>query len=106
MQNRQEFKRLWEGFLDLLEVKIPCVLLLIMFFSFILQIFIRYFFNISLANVNELSIITFTWLPLMAAAYGSRTDTHVNFTVVYDILPQKMKLVFDILANLFIIICN
>lgn len=101
----QKLKTVWEGFLDLLEIRIPSLLLIVMFTCFILQIFFRYFFNISLVTVNELSIITFTWLPLMAASYGSRTDTHVNFTVVYDLLPKKMKAVFEIVANLFLIIC-
>lgn len=38
----------------------------------------------------------------MSAPYGSRTDTHINFTVMYDFLNKKAKLWFDILSNVFI----
>lgn len=95
-------KPIFDRFLDVLEIKIPSLLLVLMFVAFLLQIIIRYCFSVSLAFINELSIITFTWLPLMAAPYGSRTDTHINFTVVYDLLNKKAKLWFDVLSNVFI----
>ena len=75
-----------------------------MFLSYVVLIVYRYVFKASFDWLYELNIMSFMWCGIFAASYGSRTDTHVKFTILYDRLPEKMKLALDIVTNLAIVV--
>lgn len=85
---------------DVIEVYIPMILFSIMFVMFVVQIVYRYLFNMQMAWQNEIIVICFSWTMIFSASYGTRTDTHVAFSSVYDAVSEKTKWFFRVAVNL------
>ena len=84
------------------NVYIPAVAFVILFTTFIIQIFFRYFLNHPLTWTYEVTVVAYTWVAVLAAGYARRVNEHVTFGVVYDKLNEKWKTVFRILGNILI----
>ena len=88
---------------DIVEVYLPSLIFVFMFLSYVVLIVYRYVFRASFDWLYELNTMSFVWCGIFAASYGSRSNTHVQFTILYDRMPEKVKLAMDIIANVAII---
>ncbi len=91
-------KKIFLFSLDVVEKYIPMVVFLVLFFTFILQIFCRYFI-VPLTWPLELTLICFLWVALLGGLYAKRTDSHVAFTMVYDAVGPKTQLFMRLAGN-------
>ena len=73
--------------------------LAICFLAIAIQVFYRYFLNISLEWPFELSIYAYIWTLYLSAAWGVREGNHVKFNILYDKLPPKVQKMVDIIFN-------
>ncbi len=89
---------------DFFEIIIPCTAFLIMFSTYILQVFMRYVMRTPLTWSNEVIVTAFTWSVLFGACYSMREKSHVKFTMVTDALPEKVACFFKIAGNIIIVI--
>lgn len=64
-----------------------------------IQVFYRYFLNISLEWPFELSVYAYIWALYLGAAWGVREEHHVKFNIVYDALSSKVQKIIDIIFN-------
>ena len=64
-----------------------------------IQVFYRYFLNISLEWPFELSIYAYIWTLYLGAAWGVREGHHVKFNILYDKLPLKVQKMVNIVFN-------
>lgn len=103
-KSKNKFQRAYNIICDICEVYLPSLIFIFMFLSYVVLIVYRYVFKASFDWLYELNIMSFMWCGIFAASYGSRTDTHVKFTILYDRLPEKMKLALDIVTNLAIVV--
>ena len=88
---------------NIAEVYTPVATFLIMFFTFILQVFFRYVVNHPLTWTQEIIVVAFVWTVLLGACYTMRRHAHVKFTLVYDRLNPKMAAIFRMVGNLLIV---
>lgn len=90
---------------EFFEIYVPCIAFLVMFGTYILQVFMRYVVRHPLTWSNEVIVCAFTWTVLFGACYAMRERSHVKFTMVTDALPEKAAAVFKIAGNLIIVVC-
>ena len=88
---------------DVLEVYIPSLIFVFLFLSYVVIIAYRYIFSQSFSGLYELNTLSFVWCGTFAASYGSRTESHVRFTILYDVMTPKVKMVMRFIGDLFII---
>lgn len=93
-----------EKIFDVIEIYIPMAAFIVVFVTYIIVIIYRYVFYGSILWINELSTVAYIWAAILAASYGSRTDTHVVFSIVYDTLSEKAKLICRLIGNLFVFV--
>jgi TRAP-type C4-dicarboxylate transport system permease small subunit len=67
--------------------------------AIVIQVFYRYFLNISLEWPFELSIYAYIWTLYLGAAWGIREGHHVKFNILYDKLPSKVQKMVNIIFN-------
>jgi len=84
------------------EVIVPIVTFLIMFLTFILQVFFRYVVNHPLTWSQEVIVVGFVWTVLFGACYTMRKRSHVKFTMIYDKLKPRNAALFRMIGNLII----
>ena len=87
---------------DFLELYLSGINFIIVFISFVILILYRYIFFKQMGWLFELNAIAFVWSGVLAASYGGRSEKHVMFTVIYDKVSEKTKLIFRIIGNIFI----
>jgi TRAP-type C4-dicarboxylate transport system permease small subunit len=87
---------------DFMEVYIPIVSFIIMFVTFILQVFFRYIINHPLVWSMEIIVICFIWTVEFGACFTMRKKSHVKFTMLYDRLNPRLAAVFRIIGNAII----
>ena len=94
---------------NILGVVFPCILFLILFFSFIVTIFARYFMGKSVTWGNEVAILAYMWIMFFGCGKAMENDEHVVFSLVYDEMPpfiqMVMKLVYNTVLVIFMVIC-
>lgn len=94
---------------DFLGVIFPCILFLILFFSFIATIFARYFFGKSIAWGNEVAILAYIWIMFFGCGKAMEADEHVVFGLVYDVVSPvvqfAMKVVYNVVLIALMVIC-
>ena len=102
-----------ESVVDLMELLKRIYNLIIIFFeeilstaalitcalAIVIQVFYRYFLNISLEWPFELSIYAYIWTLYLGAAWGIREGHHVKFNILYDKLPPKVQKMVNIIFN-------
>jgi TRAP-type C4-dicarboxylate transport system permease small subunit len=99
MGNREHsLKAVYSFCLDVVEEYIPMTAFLVLFGSFILQIFCRYFL-VPLTWPLELTLLCFIWVALLGGLYAKRTDSHVAFSMVYDAVGPGVQLFMRLVGN-------
>ncbi|UJF17811.1 TRAP transporter small permease [Vibrio sp. SS-MA-C1-2] len=90
--------------LNIIEVYIPSVAFIILFITFIIQIFYRYFIGQPLIWPMEVTLICFLVITLLGACYALRDKDHVVFSSLYDGYSPRWQWVSKIAGNLMMII--
>jgi len=90
--------------LNLLEIYIPLSTFIIMFLTFILQIFYRYVLNNPLTWTYEVTVIGFLWTTLLGACYVKKIHSHICFDIAYQNRSEKGKMIFRLMGNSLVII--
>ncbi len=103
-QKKNNFLKVYNTVCNIVEVYLPVLIFIFMFLSYVVLIVYRYVFRASFDWLYELNVMSFMWCGIFAASYGSRADTHVKFTILYDRMPEIVKLAMEIITNLAIII--
>ena len=98
MQTTRLIKRSGSFLLDLIEIYIPSLTFITLFLAFLLQIFYRYFL-VPLTWPLELTLLCFIWTALLGGLYADRDDSHVQFTIIYDMAKPKTQLWMRLIGN-------
>lgn len=85
--------------LDIIQLYIPLFTFVIMFTTFVTQIFFRYALNHPLTWPFEVTILTFIWTTMLGACYIRKTHKHVNFDMIYLNRSEKGKMLFRLIGN-------
>ena len=88
---------------DLIELYIPAAAFATLFISFMTQIVSRYFFK-PLTWPEELSLLCFCWVALLGGLYAKRSESHVAFAMVYDMLKPRGKARMRLVGNTLLMI--
>ena len=70
---------------------ITAILFAVLFVSFVLQIFMRFILNNPLSWSEELSVISYIWIVFLACAFILHDNQHVIFTLIVEMLPEKLQ---------------
>lgn len=89
---------------DIIEIYIPAICFVTIFVAFIAQIFFRYVLRSPLGWSTELITILFVWLVFFGSLYSSRTESHVRFTMISDMLPKKIDKILEIAGDLLVLV--
>ncbi len=89
---------------DVLEIHIPSIAFVVMFATFVLQIFFRYVVRQPLQWAYEVTVTCYLWLVLLGACYAQRDHQHVCFTMLCDKLSVRPRAVLMFLGNLLMFI--
>ena len=63
--------------------------------SLLISVFFRYIIGQALSWPEEISLILFTWLVLIAGSLGVQEGFHVRLTLVTGRLPRNLNLLLD-----------
>ncbi len=101
------FKKIYNLLIIFVEEIISMSALLICAAAICIQVFYRYFLNISLEWPFELSIYAYIWTLYLGAAWGVREGYHVKFNILYDKFSYKnqkiINIIFDVLTTVVFI---
>lgn len=97
-------KKVFNFLRDCVELYIPIAALLIMFVTFVFQIFSRYILNSPVPWAYEVTVMCYLWMVVLGACYAYRDRSHVTFTLFYDQFGTKAKAFIAFLGNLLMLI--
>ena len=86
---------------DFFEVYLPVAVFSLLLLSVFIQVFMRYVLNMPSPKLFEISIYSFVWVIYLGGALAVRYDQHMRFDLIYRNLKRKVRLVLDILLDLF-----
>ena len=95
-------KKIGRKIMDILGVGFPCVIYLVLFFSFVATIFMRYLFQKSLAWGNEVAVLAYMWIMFWGVGKAIENDEHVVFSLVYDKCSPKVQMLMKVFYNLLL----
>ena len=78
------------------------ILLLTMIIINTVGVFYRYVLNSTLTWVPEMSRYFLVWLTLLGSVVALGKEEHVSVTFFYKKLPNKIKIIFDIIKYLLV----
>ena len=96
------FKKIIFRVRDVIEVYIPVLAFVGLFCVFVFQVFCRYVLRNPQSWATEVTASLFLWTVLLGACYAQRKKSHVQFTLIYDILPVRLKAFSAFLGNVII----
>lgn len=96
-------KNWYDVFSDVIEVYIPCAVFIFLFVTYAILIFYRYALNASIDWMYELNTFAFVWGGILAASYGSRKVSHVQFTILYDHVSENWRRAMRIVGDLAVV---
>ncbi len=97
-------KKAFKVLRDCVELYIPIAALLIMFVTFVYQIFSRYVLRSPVTWAYEVTVMCYLWMVVLGACYAYRDRSHVQFTLFYDQFGPRIKAVIAFLGNLLMLI--
>ena len=69
----------------------------------VLQILLRYFFNISLSWSNEILIFSFIWITYLSIAIALSKKLHLGVDMITNLFPNSVQLKIKLFSNILII---
>lgn len=97
-------RSIWQILLDVIEIYIPSLTFVTLFFSFIIGIFFRYIVKDPQSWTYELGSIMFLNTVMLAGCIADRQNEHVVFDMVYNTRSPKAQCLMRILSNLLIVV--
>ncbi len=67
------------------------VIVLLMLLALAAQVFLRYVFGVSLSWSEELALLGFGWVVVIATAIGVRHMTHARMDLLLNVLPSSLQ---------------
>jgi TRAP-type C4-dicarboxylate transport system permease small subunit len=89
---------------EIMEFYVPAVSFIVMFITFVLQVFFRYVVHHALTWTMDIIVLGFIFTVLFGACYTMRLRYHVKFTMFYDRLAPKPAAVLRLAGNVLILI--
>lgn len=92
-------------FCDMVEkaLKYTAVMVvLLMLIALAAQVFLRYVFGVSLSWSEELALLGFGWVIVIATAIGVRHMTHARMDLLLNLLPPSMQWVLERVISLML----
>ncbi|MCK4712121.1 MAG: TRAP transporter small permease [Marinosulfonomonas sp.] len=86
------------GFVDRIEETLIAALLGIMTLLTFANVIARYAFNSNILWALELTVFMFGWLVLLGAPYAVKKGTHLGVDAVINILPERTRKIFALVA--------
>lgn len=96
-------RKIFDG-LDRALRAVTVVLVLVMLVTLALQVGMRYVGGRSLSWSEELSLLGFTWVVVLASALGIRTSLHARLSALSDCLPAGLGRWLERLVSLLVAI--
>ncbi len=72
---------------------------LVMFGTFIIQVFTRYVLNDPLGWTTEMSLVAFLWFAFWGAGLMVRESDQVRFDIIYRAVPPRVQRLFAIIVT-------
>lgn len=82
----------------------PAWLFSIVVIATVYEVIARYFFSAPTTWANELSLWVCAIGYVYAGVYAMREDRHLRITTVYDLVPARVRKLFDVLQYVVILI--
>lgn len=80
------------------------VLLMAIFFTFVLQVFMRYVAGNPLGWTLEASLIAYLWLVFWFSGFLIKDREQVYFDVLYSAVRPKTQRIFDVIAGTIVVL--
>lgn len=87
--------------INIFEDSVLVTLLAIMMGTAVLQIFLRNFFDFGLSWADPMLRILVLWVGMVGAILASRDNNHIAMNVLTKFLPEKVKMVTQVLVDIF-----
>lgn len=97
-------KKTAEELAGIMETWLGAVAFLSMFFAIVLQVLFRYVFGNPLVWPFEFSVYCYIYVIYIGAVMAARRQTHVSFGLIYERLPERMRLALSVITNSFIVV--
>lgn len=78
------------------------VIVLLMLLALAAQVFLRYVFGVSLSWSEELALLGFGWVIVIATSIGVRRMTHARMDLLLNVLPSSLQWVLERLIALML----
>ena len=69
----------------------------------IYEVFMRYVLERPTIWVNELSLWMGGWIYLTAGLYTMQQRGHIRITILYEVVPKRIKRLFNVLSTFFLL---
>jgi len=89
---------------NIIEIYTPVICFIVMYLTFLLAIFYRYILNNPIAWSLELVRISFLWTALLGISFTFKTDSHVKFDLIYNLLDDRKKIYLRLVGNITMLI--
>jgi len=89
---------------NIIEIYTPVICFIVMYLTFLLAIFYRYILNNPIAWSLELVRISFLWAALLSISFTFKTDSHVKFDLIYNLLDERKKIYLRLVGNIIMLI--
>lgn len=84
--------------------RVAMIMVAIIVIIMMYEVFMRYVLEKPTIWVNEMSLWMGGWVYLSAGLYAMQQRSHIRITILYDIVPQWLRKVFELLSTLFIVL--
>jgi len=84
---------------NLIEIYIPLLSFIVMFITFLMEVFFRYVLNNPLTWPFEVTTVTFLWTVLFGAILAMRSREHIAFPLFYEKVSKEIQRVLRFLSN-------
>jgi TRAP-type C4-dicarboxylate transport system permease small subunit len=78
------------------------VIVLLMLLALAAQVFLRYVFGVSLSWSEELALLGFGWVIVIATSIGVRRMTHARMDLLVNVLPRPIQRLLERLIALML----
>ena len=84
--------------------RVAMVMVAVIVIIMMYEVFMRYVLEKPTIWVNEMSLWLGGWVYLSSGLYAMQQRSHIRITILYDIVPQWLRKLFEILSTLFIVL--
>jgi TRAP-type C4-dicarboxylate transport system permease small subunit len=96
--------RIAGGWLRRRAENVAVAMLAVMFAAFIIQIVLRYFFNLPTGWTSELTVVLWLWLVLWGAAFVLRENEEIRFDLLSGAVSRHARIAMGIIIALALVV--